>query len=171
MSKSCDNKSVGILVWKDSDLLMIERKKYNFGFAIPAGHLDGLDPFLAAKKELSEEVGLDAEVFQERLVRHMVNPCKRDGGTYHEWTVVEASRWDGGIRLSEDETKSYVWANRDDILNFSKRLEKFAKIHGVEMNEGNLSELVRLTNEDKDWMSSPGLEPPMYFLFKELNLL
>ena len=58
MSKICDNKSVGILIWKDDKLLMIERKKYNFGFALPAGHNDGMDLEQTAKKELEEEVGL-----------------------------------------------------------------------------------------------------------------
>ena len=37
----CDHTSVGILVWKDSKLLLIERKNFQFGFAPPAGHLDG----------------------------------------------------------------------------------------------------------------------------------
>ncbi len=40
MPKICDNKSVGIIVWRDNKVLLIERKKFHFGFALPAGHLD-----------------------------------------------------------------------------------------------------------------------------------
>ena len=59
MTKKCDHTSVGMLVWKEDKLLLIERKKPPFGFALPAGHVDGDDSFeVAAKRELEEEVGL-----------------------------------------------------------------------------------------------------------------
>lgn len=60
MTKKCDNKSVGMLVWRDGSLLLIERRKPPFGFAPPAGHIDGDDSFEeSAKRELKEEVGLE----------------------------------------------------------------------------------------------------------------
>ncbi len=40
MPKICDNKVVGIIVLRDNKMLLIERKKFPFGFAPPAGHLD-----------------------------------------------------------------------------------------------------------------------------------
>src|SRR3989344_6505300 len=67
MPKKCDNTSVAVIV-KDLDcrnfsldrILLIERKIYNPGFALPAGHCDGDDVEKTAKKELFEEVGLTA---------------------------------------------------------------------------------------------------------------
>lgn len=62
MSKLCDNKSVGMIVWRNDKLLLIERKKPPFGFAPPAGHVDDDKSFeVAAKRELKEEVGLDTD--------------------------------------------------------------------------------------------------------------
>lgn len=169
--KTCDHKSVGILVWGDGKLLMIERKKYNFGFAIPAGHQDGDDPETTAKKELSEEIGLIATALQEKLKISLPNPCKRTGGTYHDWTVTEAAEWVGNIKPSEDETKGYLWATKTDILQFAQNLEEFAKKKGAPITIEHLPEIVRATNEDAAWQEKPGLEPPMYFIFKKLGII
>ncbi|MEK9177792.1 MAG: NUDIX hydrolase, partial [Patescibacteria group bacterium] len=60
MSKICDHKSVGMFIWNDDKLLLIERGKRPYGFAVPAGHVDGDKTFeIAAIRELKEEVGLD----------------------------------------------------------------------------------------------------------------
>lgn len=171
MPKVCDNKSVGILVWKDGALLMIERKKYNFGFAIPAGHQDGDDPEITARKELSEEIGLNTDALEKKLTLTLPNPCKREGGTYHEWTIFGAKKWDGEIKPSADETKSYLWASRDQIARMVTALEEFAQLKSITLDTENLLKLVKATNEDPSWQQSPGLEPPMYFLFKELGII
>lgn len=39
MPKICDHTSVGMFVWRGGKLLLIERAKFPFGFAVPAGHL------------------------------------------------------------------------------------------------------------------------------------
>lgn len=171
MAKVCDNKSVGILVWKDGKLLMIERKKYNFGFTIPAGHQDGDDPETCAKKELSEEVMLEAEEVAIKLAMTLPNPCKREGGTHHEWTMVEATHWRGEVKPSADETKQYLWASREEIARFAALLEKFAGENKIPLTKDNLPAIVKETNEQPSWQDSPGLEPPMYFLFKKLGVL
>jgi len=171
MSKQCDNTSVGILVWKDEKLLMIERKKYNFGFAAPAGHQDGDDPETCAKKELWEEIGLNAKKLKARLTKNLKNPCKREGGLHHKWTIMEATEWDGEIKPSEDETKGYVWADHETILKFAQALEKFAEKMGIPLDTDHLAELTKATNEDEEWKLHPGLEPPFYFFFRELGIL
>ena len=62
MAKVCDHTSVGMLVYKDDKILLIERKKYPFGFATPAGHIDNKGSYEnAAREELEEEVGLKAK--------------------------------------------------------------------------------------------------------------
>lgn len=170
MSKTCDNKSVGILVWRDGKLLMVERKKYNFGFAVPAGHQDGDNPETCAKKELWEEVGLNAKKLATKLARDLKNPCGRENGAHHEWTIVEAEEWDGEIRPSEDETKGYLWADRETIRGFARALEKFAERKKIPLDLDHLPELTRATNEDEKWKAHPGLEPPFYFFFKDLGI-
>ena len=171
MAKKCDNTSVAVVVRKGQSILMIERKKYNFGFALPAGHQDGDEPAATAKKELSEEVGLIAEVIEERVRMSLLNSCKRDGGAYHDWTVFEATRWIGKLKLSEDEVKKTFWADRETIFKIAKRLEDFAGSLGISITKENLPQIVKATNSDPLWEQSPGLEPPMYFLFKELKLI
>jgi ADP-ribose pyrophosphatase YjhB (NUDIX family) len=50
------------LCQKDGKILLIERAKFPKGFACPAGHVDeDSDYETSAKRELKEEVGLDAE--------------------------------------------------------------------------------------------------------------
>ncbi|QQG45718.1 MAG: NUDIX hydrolase [Candidatus Sungiibacteriota bacterium] len=173
MPKICDNKSVGILVWNKGELLMIERRKYNFGFAIPAGHQDGDDPETIAKKELFEEVGLKTGGLEKKLEIGLPNPCKREGGAQHDWTVFEANGWTGEIKPSQDETKSYFWADRKRIIELAERLQEFAKSQGISLSPDghDLPRLVEASNTDPAWRENPGLEPPMYFLFKELGIL
>lgn len=173
MAKKCDNTSVGILVRNDDKILLIERKQYNFGFAFPAGHGDGDSPLVCAKKELGEEVGLTMEEGVVKLEMTLQNPCKREGGTYHDWSVVEAAKWSGDVNIEQpdDEAKSYLWADKEKISSIAKRLEDFTGSVGIELKIENLPAIVKAVNENSAWAESPGLEPPMYFLFKALKLI
>ena len=171
MAKTCDNKSVGILVWRDGALLLIERKKYNLGFALPAGHQDGDDPEKAARKELEEEMGLYAETLEKKLTLMLPNPCRREGGTHHEWAVFEAAHWNGEVKPSPNETKNHLWADKEKIAWLAATLENFAQQRDIPLTIEALHELVRASNEDGAWQENPGLEPPMYFIFKELRIL
>src|SRR3989344_1517777 len=171
MAKICDNTSVGILLWRDDKLLMIERKKYNFGFAIPAGHQDGDDAVTTAKKELEEEIGLIADELKEKLVLELPNPCKREGGTHHQWHIFEAQNSHGEIKPSEEETKSYIWAETSTLKVLARNLEEFCKRINVPLQVSNLPKIVQATNGDPTWAEKPGLEPPMYFLFQRLGII
>lgn len=171
MAKVCDNKSAGVLVWNNGKLLMIERKKYNPGFAIPAGHLDGGSPESGARRELVEEIGLTAGSLEKKLIFAMPNTCKREGGSFHEWTLFEARDWSGEISASEEEVKGYCWVDRAELLSLKTDLEAFAERKNLSLILENLPLVVQATNEDGEWGKNPGLEPPMYFLFKKLGLI
>jgi 8-oxo-dGTP pyrophosphatase MutT (NUDIX family) len=173
MSKKCDNTSVGIIIRHEGKILMIERKQYNFGFALPAGHQDGDEPIACAKKETGEEVGLIVEEAKVILRNTLLNPCNREGGTYHDWVLVEAVKWHGNVDINQpdDEAKSYFWADKEKITLIAERLEKFVDSLGMELLPQNLPEVVRATNQKESWRKNPGLEPPIYFLFKELKLI
>jgi len=162
------------LVRNGKKILLIERKQYNYGFALPAGHGDGDDPLTCAKKELGEEVGLTMVRGEIVLSMALPNPCKREGGTHHDWSVVEAVKWEGNVNINQpdDEAKSYLWADKNRISEHSKDLEDFvAFVVGIELSPKNLSQIVKATNERPEWKQCPGLEPPMYFLFKELGIV
>ena len=153
--KKCDHKSVGIFVWNDDKLLLIERAKFPYGFAVPAGHVDGDSSFeVAAKRELKEEVDLDAESLDLLLEEHKENPCRREDGTWHDWKLFKVS-FKGEINRSLDETKKVSWYSMDQIIMLAQRTEQF--------NAGKIS--------DSEWQENPGLEPVMYEFFKELKIV
>src|SRR5947207_2446167 len=88
----CDHTSVGVLVRRGSDLLLIERKRPPYGFAPPAGHVDHRPTWEdAARAELCDEVGLSAGplilIFEGRKNNH----CRRTGGNWRYWKVYSAT--------------------------------------------------------------------------------
>lgn len=171
MGEVCDNKSIGILVRNGKgELLLIERKKYNFGFAPPAGHLDGDSFENAAKKELEEEVGLTGRSYTLLLEKELQNPCRREGGTHHLWQVFEVGGVENlNIKASEDETKSYIWADIAKLKTLSALLEEFMKKNNFLVDD--LPALVAATNNSLDWQENPGLEPPWYILLESLKII
>ena len=170
MAKNCDNTSVAVIV-KDNEgrVLLIERKEYNPGWALPAGHQDGDDAEKAAKKELLEEVGLTVTYLKLHLFITLKNPCKREGGSFHRWSVFIAERWHGEVKENEREVKSFLWADKKKIFELAHKLESFMEKNKLSID--NLSDLVKTTNESESWKANLGLEPPMYVIFKELKII
>src|SRR3989338_1599307 len=169
MAKICDNKSTGILFWKGGKLLLIERKKYNPGFAPPAGHNDGDDPETTARKESTEEIGFVIDALDKELKLVLENPCKRENGSYHALTVFEAKQWHGELRPSDEEVKSFLWASPFMLTQLANRLEQFMRTEKASID--NLTELVRATNESEAWKQNPGLEPPWYVILRRLDIV
>ena len=153
--KKCDHTSVGILAWNEGKLLLIERAKFPFGYAVPAGHIDGHpSPLIAAKRELKEEVGLEAMNLELILEARMENHCGREDGTWHQWSLFSADV-SGEIQRSEDETKEAGWHSAEDITILAERTERFLA--------GAIPEA--------EWQENPGLEPVMYEFFKQLKII
>lgn len=155
MPKICDNKSVGMLVWKDGSLLLIERKKPPFGFAPPAGHIDEDVSFEeAAKKELKEEVGLDTKKIELLIEGRKENSCRREGGSFHYWKIYSIEA-EGDIKRSEDETKQAKYCHVEELSRLATKTERYIA--------GEISE--------ESWEASPGLEPVWYEWLKELRII
>lgn len=155
MAKICDHTSVGMLVWKDDLLLLIERGRFPFGFAVPAGHVDEDKTFEdSAKRELKEEVGLDTEMLKLVIEGRKENHCRREGGSWHYWKIYNVIAT-GDIKRSEDETKRALWYTKDQIKSLADKTEKY--------NKRKISE--------EEWEKNPGLEPVMYEWFKELKII
>ena len=155
MAKKCDNKSVGMLVWKDDTLLLIERKKPPFGFAPPAGHIDEDNSFEeSAKRELKEEVGLKTQNLKLLIEGRKENPCRREGGSWHYWKIYQAETT-GEIKRSEDETKQAIFSKKSDLFLLASKTEKYLR--------GDIKQ--------EEWEQSPGLEPVWYEWLKELKII
>lgn len=151
MTKRCDNQSVGVLIKDDSNrMLLIERKKFPFGYAPPAGHIDDFaSPEDCAIGEVQEEVGLKVESLELVYQGRHENRCRREGGYYHNWHVFKASV-SGEITASPDEVSSYKWCSQSE---FEKLI-----IQTREYITGKISE--------EDWQREPGLEPVWLEIFE-----
>lgn len=154
-TKVCDNKSVGMIIRKNNDILLIERRKPPFGFAPPAGHVDDKGSFEnAAREEVQEEVGLMPKSIRLIAEGRKENPCRRESGTWHYWKIYQVEA-DGKIKRSEDETKQAGWFSTDQIKFLAQR------------TEGYLSGKI----PEGEWRQSPGIEPVWYQWMKELKII
>lgn len=95
-----------MLVEKDGKILLIERKIFPPGFALPAGHVDDGETYeQAAARELKEEVGLDAKKLTLLIEGRKENKCSREDGTWHYWKIYKVEA-DGAVNRDERETTS-----------------------------------------------------------------
>ncbi|HUD44750.1 MAG TPA: NUDIX domain-containing protein [Patescibacteria group bacterium] len=153
--KKCDHKSVGILVWKNEKLLLIERARFPFGFAPPAGHVDADTTFeSAAKRELAEETGLIATSLQVVAMGKKENVCRRTDDKYHEWKIY-CVETEGSLKTDPAEVKQVNWLSLAGIRELAALTNRYLK--------GEISET--------EWEKRPGIEPVWYDWFKELDIL
>ena len=93
------HKSVGAIIKNDKgEILLIERVRLPFGWAIPAGHVeDGEDWEAAIRREVLEEVGLT--ITENKLLFTDFldwNKCSR-GVVGHDFRVYEVLKWYGEL--------------------------------------------------------------------------
>lgn len=125
MEKICDHKSVGVIVGDQQNrLLMLDRARFPFGLAAPAGHVDDHGSLeKAAVEEVFEETGLNIstddliKVVDARRVDD--NKCRRQNGDYHVWTVFRAENVVGDILPSPDETLGVAWYTSDELQSIA----------------------------------------------------
>ncbi len=119
----CDHTSVGIIVFRVGELLIIDRKRPPFGLAAPAGHVDKHgnidDPEeaqfeRAAIEELEEETGLVATSLTLIGEGRKDNPCRRSGGSWHYWRIYRAETT-GDLRPSTEETRGCFWCSYEQM--------------------------------------------------------
>jgi ADP-ribose pyrophosphatase YjhB (NUDIX family) len=138
----CDHKSVGILVRKNDRLLLIERRRPPYGFAPPAGHVDGRQIESAAVSELAEEVGLKAVSLTCVAQGRRQNKCRRMGGDWHDWWIFEATVT-GEIDPNPKEVGQVIWCTEIELQSLAERTQRYKR--------GLVSALA--------WQADPGLEP------------
>ncbi len=175
MPKLCDNTSVGQIIRKDGDFLMIDRHNYPESFAFVAGHGDGLALDAAAKKETQEEVGIT--IIENKLLWRgtINNQCKRVGGDHHLWEIFETVSWSGEPKAGDD-AKSFFWAMPERLRQLANRTEYFMKKYDINYDRvGDLTKAIfgdpvnKLT--DVEWSKDGGLEPVWYFILKQIEIL
>ena len=170
MGKICDHRCSGIIIRRANEVLSIVRNNYPQAFALPAGHLDGDTPEVSSKKESEEEVGL--QIVSQKLVffDDIDNPCKREGGNQHEWSVFQAIDW-RGTPLAGSDAKSFRWVSLEELKKMAEQTEYFMKKYSLEyIQVGDLTRAIfGNANEgktDPEWLAEMGLEPVWYYILK-----
>lgn len=169
----CDRTSVGIIA-RDvlGRILLVERKKFPFGWAPPSGHCDGHSYPVACFKRFEEETGLRVVGAPKPLIPK--NPrkyfkCQR-GGQYHDWQIFNVN-WRGSLIPDVTEINGVSWYTVDDIKHLAKKtLEYLRKMKLAESGEEQ-SWVKGIQDSIEDgWLADPGLEPVWCEFFQELKI-
>ncbi len=108
--------SVGALVRRGDEFLVIDRARFPLADACVAGHIDeGELEIEALHREVREEVGLG--VTQAHLVfsGELKNPCRR-GVNVHFWYVYECETV-GEVCFNPSEVKAARWLSLTELRN------------------------------------------------------
>ena len=107
------------------------------------------------------------------LEKDFANPCKREGGDHHRWSVYGAQEWSGETSIREEEkekVRRISWTSAEGLRQAVARTESFARKYELDP-AGDLTSLTRRLCEDVEWQNEPGLEPVWYLILKELRLV
>lgn len=175
MGKKCDNTSSGTIFEKEGEIVLIKRFNYPEAIALPAGHLDGDSPENNARKESAEEVELIPHKLQLLWNGDIDNPCKREGGSHHQWSVFRALDWGGELKAGSDAAEAFR-ASTDQLNEYARITERFMKKYGVPYTEvGRLTYAIfgnpAKKQTDPEWRASLGFEPVWYWILKELKMI
>ncbi len=136
MEKFCDNTSVGVILLNSRDeFLLLNRQKFPYGWATPAGHIDEHGTAeQAAVDELAEETGIHIALGSLVRVINDVrkdNVCRRKGGTYHNWTVYTARTDQEPIHTNTDEARHLRWFTQEELQQLATQTRELT-IHTKE---------------------------------------
>lgn len=153
--KTCDNQVVGVIpIRADGHWALFDRGTFPEGKAPVAGHLDGDDPDVAARKEVAEELGLSVVELTLEITTSLGNHCRRQGGTHHNWWVYTAKvTGDLDGEHNQREALRPQWHHPSQMHALAQRTVEYAR--------------GRLPRED--WLASFGLEPVWVILLHHLR--
>lgn len=168
MKKKCDNKSVGQIIQRGNDFVLIERRNYPKSYALPAGHLDGNTSEVAVAKESEEEAGI--KIVKNKLIweGRIDNPCKREGGSRHYWYIYKATEWTGEVKAGDDAKEAY-WVSLEKLKSIARRTEYFMKKYNIDYRQ--VGDLTKAVADDLEWQKDMGLEPVWYFILTSLKII
>lgn len=170
MPKNCDNKSVGVIIRRGDDFALIKRINFPVAFAFIAGHCDGETFEKQAVAEAKEEGGITVTKLEKKLHETFKNPCKRDGGKCHEWTVFEATEWSGELKASSD-AKEASWVSPLELARLARRSDSFLVKHGFTPHRFDLALATKILDIDTLWQKNPGLELVWLLMLRKIGIL
>lgn len=152
----CNHTSVGMMVFNaQHHLLLIERKKYPYGYACPAGHVNTGETYEhAAIRELREEVGLVAVHLGCVLDTTVDIACRRPSGDWHRWKIYRVQTT-GEVNRNLRETKQAGWFDLSIIEALASKTERY--------RTGTIPE--------QRWREQPGLEPVWYDFLTTMGII
>lgn len=111
--------SVGAIIKRGDEYLLIDRANPPYGFAGLAGHIDeGESSEEALFREVTEESGLRVVEFRLLYEEELDwNKCSRGVGT-HYWHLYECEVM-GEVKRDFGETKSIGWYTREEIARLT----------------------------------------------------
>lgn len=158
LEEPCNNTSVGVILLSEDrqSLFLQRRKKFPWGYACPAGHIDASDtsPESAAARELREETGLEAVSLHLATECTAYNTCRRTLGDYHRWWVFQGTAT-GVVIENPDECEDAGWKSLTEVVTLARRTRAY---------------LAKEVSEE-DWQQNPGLEPIWYGFLDGLGIL
>lgn len=182
MAKVCDHTSVGLVLIDERfripemmSILMIERHNYPQALALPAGHCDGDDFWVALERESMEEVGIRPICSKLVFGGRVNNPCKREDGSHHVWGVFRSTQWDGEVAAGSD-AKRFFWTTFEELRKCAARTEFFIKKYSIDWQDvDKLTKAIfgdpKNPQVDSEWQAEMGLEPVWFFILKKLNYI
>lgn len=173
--KICDNTSVGVIALDDQGrILLVERRKFPFGWAPPFGHCDDHGYGSAAFREFEEKTGLQIVGAPMPLIPK--NPRKnlkcRRGGQYHDWQIFEVN-WKGELKPSRNETKDAKWHTIEEICELAEKTRNYVGRMRALSNPAIPASVSGPTMEtlEREWQTNPGLELVWCQFFRELCII
>ena len=125
--KTCRNPvpTVDIIIEKDGGIVLVKRKNYPYGWALPGGFVDyGESLEDAAAREAREETGLSVEWLKQF---HTYSRPGRDP-RYHTISTVFTAKGEGRLKAADDAAKA-------EIFNVSDTPKNLAFDHGEILEE------------------------------------
>jgi nucleoside triphosphatase len=119
--------TVGALIvnWK-GEMLLVRSFKWGTKYTVPGGHIElGERSETAVKREVKEEVGLEAEPVRLLLVQEAIYPAdyiKHEHYIFLDYLCLTNS---SDVKLDGKEIQEYVWTTPGDALRLD--LESFTR--------------------------------------------
>jgi ADP-ribose pyrophosphatase YjhB (NUDIX family) len=152
----CSRQSVGVIIRRGDDLLLVERLSGAVGMACVAGHVEPGETFEeAAVRETQEESGLQVISLRRVTGGRRYERCKRAGSDYHDWVVFEAEVANYDAHHNPTESKRIGYFSPDLLAGLVRRTEEY---------------LEHIISEE-DWRSRPGFERVWFFWLRQAGYL
>jgi 8-oxo-dGTP pyrophosphatase MutT (NUDIX family) len=99
------------IVRNDGKLLLFKRRKFPFLLTIPAGHMEvGEDPSVCARREMLEEIGIDAPQLSAIFEGNIEGDACLGGADIHYWYAYAAAIDSNNLSITLDsEGEAWGW--------------------------------------------------------------